>query len=78
MAPDDLVFEFMLNALRLNDGVDEALFEARTGLERARLHRKMAGVIDRGLIAQDRDGRWRPTPLGRRFLNDLQAAFLPG
>ncbi len=75
--PDDLVFEFMLNALRLTDGVDEALFESRTGLERARLHDRLAGVVERGLIAQEGDGRWRPTPLGHRFLNDLQAAFLP-
>lgn len=77
VAPDDLVFEFMLNALRLTDGVDEALFEARTGLERARLLQKMPGVVERGLIAQEDEGRWRPTPLGQRFLNDLQAAFLP-
>ena len=77
VGPDDLVFEFMLNALRLRDGVDEALFEARTGLEPPHLHRKMADVVARGLIAQEDDRRWHPTPLGHRFLNDLQAAFLP-
>ncbi len=77
VGPDDLLFEFMLNALRLSDGVDEALFEARTGLGRARLREKMANVAARGLIAQEDDGRWRSTPLGHRFLNDLQAAFLP-
>ena len=77
VGPDDLVFEFMLNALRLSDGVDEVLFEARTGLEPPRLHRTMADVAARGLIAQEGDRRWRPTPLGHRFLNDLQAAFLP-
>ncbi len=31
---DDLPFEFMMNALRLNEGVPAALFEERTGLPR--------------------------------------------
>ncbi len=73
----DRLFEFMLGALRLEDGFDETLFAARTGLQPARLADAAADAVDRGLIERDPSARWRPTDLGRRFLNDLQAAFLP-
>jgi oxygen-independent coproporphyrinogen-3 oxidase len=73
----DRVFEFMLGVLRLADGFDEALFAARTGLDPLRLAEAAAGAVERGLIERDPGARWRPTDLGRRFLNDLQAAFLP-
>jgi oxygen-independent coproporphyrinogen-3 oxidase len=74
---DDLVFEFCLNALRLVDGFDVATFEARTGLSWASVARPAAEAESRGLLAGLSDGRCVPTPLGRRFLNDLQAMFLP-
>lgn len=62
-------FEFMLNALRLRDGVPEADFAARTGLALSGLHGHRE-ALRRGLIETDR-GQLRPTELGRRFLNDL-------
>jgi oxygen-independent coproporphyrinogen-3 oxidase len=71
----ELAFDFMLGALRLNEGFAESLFEARTGLHIGAIEAVLAGVKDRGLIAA-RDGRWRATERGGRFLNDLQAAFL--
>jgi oxygen-independent coproporphyrinogen-3 oxidase len=76
--PDEpgVLFEFMLNALRLVDGFTETQFEARTGLPAARLGEAAEKPLTRGLIARSQDGRWRPTDLGRRFLNDLQAEFL--
>jgi len=75
--PDnELLFEFMLNALRLNDGFAEALFLARTGLSRRALEETASGAIDRGLLQRSDDANWKPTDLGRRFLNDLQAEFL--
>lgn len=73
----ELLFEFMLNALRLTEGFDEQLFAARTGLEVECLRTKFAGMVDKGLIAQVGATFWQVTPLGRRFLNDLQAEFLP-
>ena len=73
----DLLFEFMINALRLNAGFDEQLFEARTGLSRDALRQRMQAPLQKGLIAPAADNVWRPTPMGRRFLNDLQADFLP-
>jgi putative oxygen-independent coproporphyrinogen III oxidase len=74
---DDRLFEFLLNALRLTDGFDEQLFEARTGLSADRLRQRLEPVIKRELIAPLGGHSWCVTPLGRRFLNDLQAEFLP-
>ena len=77
LADRDMLFEFMINALRLNAGFDEQLFEARTGLSRAVLRRRLQAPLQKGLIAAAADNVWRPTPMGRRFLNDLQADFMP-
>ena len=74
---DDRLFEFLLNALRLTDGFDEQLFEARTGLSADSLRQRLEPVIKKGLIASRGELSWRVTPLGQRFLNDLQAEFLP-
>lgn len=73
----DLLFEFMLNALRLTDGFEESLFVERTGLDVEYLLEVTANAIGEGLIGRSSEGIWRPTALGRRFLNDLQAEFLP-
>jgi coproporphyrinogen III oxidase-like Fe-S oxidoreductase len=73
--PKDLPFEFMLNALRLNEGFTARDYRQRTGLEMASVEGKLAEAEARGLLATQADS-WRPTELGRRFLNDLQASFL--
>jgi putative oxygen-independent coproporphyrinogen III oxidase len=71
----DLPFEFMLNALRLNEGFAGDLFERRTGLPLAAIEPAMSTARTKGLIEATGNG-WRPTELGRRFLNDLQSSFL--
>jgi putative oxygen-independent coproporphyrinogen III oxidase len=71
----DLPFEFMLNALRLNEGFTVRDYRQRTGLEIASVEGKLAQGEARGLLMSRADN-WRPTELGRRFLNDLQASFL--
>ena len=76
VSAQERLFEFMLNALRLTSGFDEQLFVARTGLEVEYLRTKFAGPVDKGLIVQVGATYWQVTPLGRRFLNDLQAEFL--
>jgi putative oxygen-independent coproporphyrinogen III oxidase len=73
----DLLFEFMLNALRLVDGFDEQLFAERTRLPIPALRERLAPLATRGLVAGGVDGWWTPTPKGQQFLNDLQAHFLP-
>jgi oxygen-independent coproporphyrinogen-3 oxidase len=74
---EDIGFEFMLNALRLAAGVPAALFGERTGYPLATIARELAEATARGLLEPD-PALLRATPLGRRFLNDLQALFLRG
>lgn len=73
----DVPFEFMLNQLRLIEGFDERDFESRTGLSFAVLGARTAEAEQKGLLARDAPRHWRATPTGQRFLNDLQAVFLP-
>ena len=77
VAPEARPFEFMLNALRLTDGFRNDEFEARTGLGIGSQAAPLGLAATRGLLAPT-PGGWRPTALGTRFLNDLQALFLPG
>jgi len=74
--PGELVFEFMLNALRLQEGFSLEQFELRSGLAASALGRGLEIARGRGLLASDDGERWRPTELGLRFLNDLQMLFL--
>ena len=72
---DDIGFEFMLNALRLTGGVPSALFAERTGMPLAIVGEAIDAAVRKGLL--DADPKWlKPTPLGRRFLNDLTSLFL--
>jgi putative oxygen-independent coproporphyrinogen III oxidase len=75
IAAADLPFEFMLNALRLNEGFATRDFESRTGLPVSSVEPALRQAGNRGLIEASARG-WRPTELGLRFLNDLQAGFL--
>lgn len=75
VAPCELPFEFMLNALRLVEGFEARLFSERTGLPLSIIQGQLRESEDRGLLARD----WkniRPTERGRRFLNDLLEAFV--
>ena len=69
-------FEFMLNALRLSDGFEVPLFARHTGLPLSTVETPLQEAEARGLIERDMH-IIRPTALGRRFLNDLTALFLP-
>jgi len=71
----DLPFEFMLNALRLTEGVSATQFAERTGLSLAAISAPLARALERGLLDPD-PSVLRPSPLGTRFLNDLQQIFL--
>jgi putative oxygen-independent coproporphyrinogen III oxidase len=72
----ELPFEFMLNALRLTDGVPISLFAERTGVPISHVDRRLAQAVAKGLLLDDAE-LLKPTALGRRFLSDLQAMFLP-
>lgn len=72
---EDRVFEFMMNALRLNRGFDSFLFQKRTGLPITAIHKQLDEAEQRGLLVYDHY-RIKPTVLGKRFLNDLLQIFL--
>ncbi len=72
---EDRAFEFMLNALRLTDGVPSSLFAERTGVSLAMIGSLLRQARQRGLLTSD-TLRLAPTPQGRLFLNDLLALFL--
>ncbi len=77
VAPGDRLFEFMLNALRLSEGFDEADVTRLTGVPRDAVRARLDALARRGLLTGFGTGRWRPSGLGYRFLNDLQSEFLP-
>jgi len=72
---DALGFEFMLNALRLQDGFPANLFAERTGMGINNIDAALNEAEKKGLLYRDHMNI-RPTELGRRFLNDLQEMFL--
>jgi len=72
---DELAFEFMMNALRLNQGFDSVLFQERTSLPLLGIRRELEDAERRGLLFRDHQ-RIAPTKLGQRFLNDLLEIFL--
>ena len=76
LSPKDLGFEFMMNALRLAEGFEVALFAERTGQALATVERPLREAVERGLITRDHV-RIAPTQRGQRFLNDLLQLFLP-
>jgi len=76
LSVDELTFEFMLNALRLNHGFTKNLFEQRTGLPRQALEPQITQLVDEKLLQQCGE-IFLPSDLGRQFLNDLISRFLP-
>jgi oxygen-independent coproporphyrinogen-3 oxidase len=75
IAPRELPFEFMLNALRLVEGFPPRLFEERTGLPLAAIEKPLNQAESKGLIERDWT-RLRPSARGQRFLNELLELFL--
>jgi oxygen-independent coproporphyrinogen-3 oxidase len=73
---DELALEFMMNALRLNQGVPRSLFYERTGLADEAIAETCQRLCDKGLMI-DSQTTLKLTELGRRFLNDVLAAFDP-
>ena len=72
----ELPFEFMLNALRLIEGVPSTDFLDRTGIDLSAIQKDLQVAIQKGLLT-DSLTQIQATPLGLQFLNDLQEIFLP-
>jgi len=71
----DLPFEFMLNALRLTNGVDTNSFSERTGLPLGVISQGMSEASKKGLLDEN-PSKLKPTNQGLRYLNNLQEIFL--
>ena len=75
IASDELVSEFMLNALRLHAGVTWELFEQRTELSYDKIAAQVDKLVAQGLLVASTD-KLQPTKLGQRYLNQILRAFL--
>ena len=75
IAAEDLPFEFMMNALRLQAGVPSALLQERTGVPAAHIMAQIENARKKGLLEPD-PTVFKPTEQGRLFLNDLLQCFL--
>jgi len=76
LSPAELPFEFLMNGLRLNEGVASQLFSQRTGVALSALSAARAEAEARGLLSSD-PARLVATRQGQLFLNDLLQHFLP-
>lgn len=73
---DSMVFEFLMNTLRLDSGVELAVFERHTGLPAQLLEEKVAALIERGELKYD-SGCIRTTQRSYWFLDQLLEECLP-
>ena len=74
--PAQAGLEFMMNALRLNEGFTIELYRAHTGLPLTVVERPLARAGELGLIERDAVAI-RPSERGRRYLNELLTLFVP-
>lgn len=72
---DQLAFEFMLNALRLKQGVKTTYFTERTGLPLSSITSTLDAAKQKGWL-EAYSTHLRATPEGYRFLNDLVGMFI--
>lgn len=70
---EDLPLEFMMNVLRLKEGVEDEAFAARTGLPLNEIAAILTALRSDGLLEMD---RLQATPLGQRYLNSILERFL--
>jgi oxygen-independent coproporphyrinogen-3 oxidase len=76
LAPDDVVLEFAMNALRLEQGFSPATFTATTGLPYAAIETIINKGIADGLLALN-SGTIKATHRGQRYLNELLQHWMP-
>ena len=72
---DDMPFEFMMNALRLKDGVPKGFYTARTGLVLDSIQPSLIDLTERQLLMASEE-RLQCTAQGFNYLNDVLAEFV--
>lgn len=76
VSKDDLIFEYMLNRLRLYSKVTWVEFEEKTSLSKQLILPTLKQLEKNHLLALKEDG-FKLSPLGARFFNDVVTEFLP-
>ncbi|MED7819909.1 MULTISPECIES: radical SAM family heme chaperone HemW [unclassified Francisella] len=71
----DLIYEFMLNTLRLKNGFDLKIFEEQTFLPSSTIKEKLQTGLERGLLTIS-DSKIKPSDKGYLFLNDCINLFI--
>lgn len=71
----ELPLEFLMNALRLNDGVPSEYFIERTGLSLMVINKPLNELIQKGLLEYT-DNKLKTSDLGQRFLNTILSTFI--
>jgi oxygen-independent coproporphyrinogen-3 oxidase len=77
VSKSEIAFEFMLNALRLQEGFAVRDYTNRTGLSFDMVKERLEAAGTLGMVESVDGAGWRPTAFGLRFQNDLTAMFLP-
>jgi oxygen-independent coproporphyrinogen-3 oxidase len=72
--PDEMTLEFMMNGLRLRQGVPIDYFMTRTGVDPKSIQKAIDQLQSQGLLEPNSD-RYRTTPLGYQFLNTVLQSF---
>ena len=75
LVKNELIFEFMMNALRLNHGFKKNLFISSTGVSLDQIKEELDIAKDKGLLIETSD-IIKPTILGQQFLNELLQIFM--
>ena len=73
ISQQELPLEFLMNALRLTNGVNEQLFEQHTGINLEEIAEPRQKLVDKGLLANG--NRIATTRLGMRFLDSVLQQF---
>jgi oxygen-independent coproporphyrinogen-3 oxidase len=73
---EEILFEFMINALRLKNGISTSIFQQRTSLSTDFARRTLAGAIDRGWL-EITDQKIQCTDSGYLFIDEILQGLLP-
>ena len=76
LGSDDLIFEFMLNSLRLAEGFSVDTFLAATGVEWQSIEAEIMQLVEKQWLIVE-NSQVKTTPLGYRFLDEVVEKFLP-
>ena len=74
VSKEDIILEFMMNGLRLNNGVPTHYLSSRTGVDEKSIKQKVSKLQSQGLM-ESSALRYQTTSLGYQFLNTVLQSF---